>query len=736
MGAGNHTPLWIFTNVSLGDTIRLAPFVEPDHCFNVSGAVIYEYPGVGPVEVLVLEDLTQPGGVAWYEKSTGLLLNGTFYYDGGLKCFIFNLTATNAEFLALPNSYAPTLFAGQVSPLMGNTTTEFTFTALYADQDNNPPAYINLILNSTAYPMRKHDPADRNYVDGCIYQYTTTLPAGQYLYAFECGDWLTHVAMEGGVGPTVVELETPTEGIIRETLTYIIYPELLYGTSHLFQQLANGTRLFEPTERLTLTYDLATGILLHFLVEHLADPTTPTDESYIALEILLQETNLLMPYKFSFHDQILPIFVPADAALKSFFTSFEVESQYGVDMVISPATLTIYDDETGQVGINVTNTGNVPDTFHISLHNLTLGTGTFSHEGAPLMNETLTLEPKTSTFILLSIDPQQLGSEICIIQIQSLGSPMNQKSLILPFIILDDDALPPSITLQYIGDFTDASPGFIRVIASDPSGLAVDPSGDYEVLQTFEPQYFEFTAVDNDTDRPDDQLQQNASTTITIYDDDSAPPVVTDVIIIDDLHEITIRMTIWDASGVDAISLLIDGVSVAPLSQSHEGDIWTICLLNEWITEKGLHSTSITVWDADADRPADTLSSLVEGSFEITNEEMKQFVLWEMDQLIENVQISPDACWDNPADNRKVAMVNKIVELKDLTSCNDFGAAYDKLLHDIKPKLTGLKTGETEVPWGNGIFNNPWVTCPNQQEVFREACNQLLTHILLLIEGI
>ncbi|MFX1325653.1 MAG: hypothetical protein ACFE8N_11900 [Promethearchaeota archaeon] len=51
-------------------------------------------------------------------------------------------------------------------------------------------------------------------------------------------------------------------------------------------------------------------------------------------------------------------------------------------------------------------------------------------------------------------------------------------------------------------------------------------------------------------------------------------------------------------------------------------------------------------------------------------------------------------------------MSNKLNELQDMISENSFEEAYDKLLHDIKPKLTGLKTDENELPYGNGISNH------------------------------
>ena len=58
--------------------------------------------------------------------------------------------------------------------------------------------------------------------------------------------------------------------------------------------------------------------------------------------------------------------------------------------------------------------------------------------------------------------------------------------------------------------------------------------------------------------------------------------------------------------------------------------------------------------------------------------------------------------------------------------------AYDKLLYDIKPKLTGLKTDENENLWGNGVFTNPWVNSLELQEILRVSCNEILMDIAIL----
>ena len=57
------------------------------------------------------------------------------------------------------------------------------------------------------------------------------------------------------------------------------------------------------------------------------------------------------------------------------------------------------------------------------------------------------------------------------------------------------------------------------------------------------------------------------------------------------------------------------------------------------------------------------------------------------------------------------------------------------MLHDIKPKLSALKTDENEEAWGNGEFKNPWVVIEELNEMFRLVCNDLISQIQTLISG-
>jgi hypothetical protein len=95
-GSGVHTPVWLFANVSLGDSISIAVDGIGDHTFNVSSEDSISYPGYGSLDVWVLEDLFYPSNLVWYEKNTGLLLNATFQWFSG----IYTLTLTDTNMFA------------------------------------------------------------------------------------------------------------------------------------------------------------------------------------------------------------------------------------------------------------------------------------------------------------------------------------------------------------------------------------------------------------------------------------------------------------------------------------------------------------------------------------------------------------------------------------------------------------------------------------------------------------
>ncbi|MHA2036984.1 MAG: Loki-CTERM sorting domain-containing protein [Promethearchaeota archaeon] len=80
---GSHTWTRILTNVTLNDTVKIFIFTGGDQNFNVSSELNWTFNGIGEVGIWELEDSN--GSVVWYEKSTGIFLNGTFHYSGFWK---------------------------------------------------------------------------------------------------------------------------------------------------------------------------------------------------------------------------------------------------------------------------------------------------------------------------------------------------------------------------------------------------------------------------------------------------------------------------------------------------------------------------------------------------------------------------------------------------------------------------------------------------------------------------
>jgi hypothetical protein len=188
MGDGTHDYLWIFTNVSINDTVPITIGADGDHSFNVSKQIYYDLPGYGPIFLWELIDLTKPGGIAWYEKNSGLYINGTFYYGLGSDYYKIGFLNSNANFSIVQNNNPPTLENTSVSPTSGNQTTLFNFTVTYQDIEGIEPLYVNITINGTVYLMQQQNPLDINYEDGALFQYLTYFQPGTYNYSFGTAD--------------------------------------------------------------------------------------------------------------------------------------------------------------------------------------------------------------------------------------------------------------------------------------------------------------------------------------------------------------------------------------------------------------------------------------------------------------------------------------------------------------------------------------------------------------------
>jgi branched-chain amino acid transport system substrate-binding protein len=174
-GDAAHTPAWIFTNTSLYDIIPIAVNGDGDHIFFVTRELTYDLPGLGPVGVWEVEDLLVPGGIAWYEKSTGILLNGTFIPSSmPVYNYTFHFIDTNADLNLL---FAPGDFDLSSSAEEPDDDGNFDLTWTESSDANNYSVYvyssyitvINESLTSLWNERTESNLAITGYSDGIYY---------------------------------------------------------------------------------------------------------------------------------------------------------------------------------------------------------------------------------------------------------------------------------------------------------------------------------------------------------------------------------------------------------------------------------------------------------------------------------------------------------------------------------------------------------------------------------------
>jgi hypothetical protein len=182
-GSWNHEWLFIQTDVELGHTVPIVVDGFGDRDFDVTAEKTINALYLGrSFDCWELTD--EYDSKAYYDKYTGLLVNGTFIHGWGY--YTIFPTDTNVPFQ--DNFNSPNLTNGMVTPLTGNLTTLFKFSVNYTDIDNNFPKYVNAIIDGIPHPMGKQNLSDDNYTNGCIYEYETFLENNSHNYYFNASD--------------------------------------------------------------------------------------------------------------------------------------------------------------------------------------------------------------------------------------------------------------------------------------------------------------------------------------------------------------------------------------------------------------------------------------------------------------------------------------------------------------------------------------------------------------------
>ncbi len=141
---------------------------------------------------------------------------------------------TTAYDTAVVINSAPSLASGTVSPPNGTPDTDFTWSVVYIDADNQAPAFMRVLIDGTAHDMAKIT-AGSNYASGVTYRWTQNLPLGTHNFLFQASDGqpgepVVQTTLQSGpivqdvAGPELTDgAVSPTQGAANEQFVYSVW---------------------------------------------------------------------------------------------------------------------------------------------------------------------------------------------------------------------------------------------------------------------------------------------------------------------------------------------------------------------------------------------------------------------------------------------------------------------------------------------------------------------------------
>ena len=125
--------------------------------------------------------------------------------------------------------FPPVLSFSNVDPISGNTSTNFNFSVMYTDADNEAPKEIMVNISGINYSILEVNPVDTNYMDGKNYFYSIKhLNIGLHTYQFWVSDGFFRWHTSSTNNPIVYN--TPPNITTEDNLTAIedTYYEVIY----------------------------------------------------------------------------------------------------------------------------------------------------------------------------------------------------------------------------------------------------------------------------------------------------------------------------------------------------------------------------------------------------------------------------------------------------------------------------------------------------------------------------
>ncbi|MFX1568650.1 MAG: hypothetical protein ACFFCV_09810 [Promethearchaeota archaeon] len=142
---------------------------------------------------------------------------------------------------------------------------------------------------------------------------------------------------------------------------------------------------------------------------------------------------------------------------------------------------------------------------------------------------------------------------------------------------------------------------------------------------------------------------------IKVIDDDILPPWFEHVIIKDNCFFLNISFLAFDEVewhsddiGIANISIYVDDELIHNYLPNPYETEFNFTFTNDWIMEYGNHTIRIEITDADNDRPNDALTTILEATFEVTPDEMMEYILWELSELEDYIEDVLPFCFNRP----------------------------------------------------------------------------------------
>ena len=234
-----------------------------------------------------------------------------FEASDGIDVFVTGMNLTGL--VSSPNN-APYLSLPVVSPSTGTTTTQFVYSVIYYDLDNEQPAYVKVFIDGKDYDMLKEDASDTNYANGCKYVYTTTLSSGAHTYSFLCSDGYSENLTTTYSGPIVVP---PNEPPVLSS--HVLSPNSgNTSTEFTFSIVYSDANNGEPAYVVVIIDGL----------EYTMEKATPGDYEYVDGCVYVYRTKLgkgIHTYSFKASDGTDSVIYPEDGILYTANVSEHVE---------------------------------------------------------------------------------------------------------------------------------------------------------------------------------------------------------------------------------------------------------------------------------------------------------------------------------------------------------------------------------------------------------------------------